>query len=208
MIAIASAFRIERHIVSCEARADWREHGVGQRRAFAEQEGAAVVRSGNRARSCRRARYPACAPDQTRKCGKCALMFIGRAERRLLKPECISPETERLCVRAARSAGRMPALGKVSLRYSAIASVSHTCMPLWSSAGVRKDGDSSRSSARAPGSSIDWRFSSNFKSGHLAKKPTAQRPGRIILAADRQYRIGHLIRSPQSLFRSGHRMGP
>src|SRR5258707_5880781 len=35
------------------------------------------------------------APAHTLKPGKCALMFIGSAERRLAKPECISPEIER-----------------------------------------------------------------------------------------------------------------
>jgi hypothetical protein len=35
------------------------------------------------------------APAQDLKPGKCALMFIGNAERRLLKPECISPQIER-----------------------------------------------------------------------------------------------------------------
>ena len=38
-----------------------------------------------------------------------ALMFIGKDARKALKPECISPETERQWVRAARSSGRSAA---------------------------------------------------------------------------------------------------
>src|ERR1700678_276972 len=83
-----------------------------------------------------------------------ALRFIGNAERMLAKPECISPEMERQWVRAAASFGRSPAWGKTSLRYSAMASVSQTLRPLWVKQGTRNDGDSSKSSARALGSSL------------------------------------------------------
>jgi hypothetical protein len=51
------------------------------------------------------------APAQALKPGKCALMFIGNAERRLLKPECISPQIERQWARCARSVGNNPASG-------------------------------------------------------------------------------------------------
>jgi hypothetical protein len=82
------------------------------------------------------------------------LRFIGSAERKLLKPECISPQTARQCARAARSSGISPAPGSSSLRYSAIASVSHTLMPSWVKQGTRNDGDSRSSSARVEGSSL------------------------------------------------------
>ncbi|KAF7961509.1 hypothetical protein AWV80_32555, partial [Cupriavidus sp. UYMU48A] len=60
------------------------------------------------------------------------------------KPECISPQIARQCARAARSSGSRPALGWISFRYSAIASVSHTVTPSWRRHGTRIDGDSSR----------------------------------------------------------------
>src|SRR5579864_1315191 len=80
-------------------------------------------------------------------------MFIGRAERILANPECISPETERQCARATGSVGNRPAPGNSSLRYSAIASVSHTLTAPVVSEGTRNDGDSSNNSARVEGSS-------------------------------------------------------
>ena len=52
------------------------------------------------------------APEQTLNSSCRALMFIGMAERRLAKPECISPLTDRQCARAARSLGSRPASGK------------------------------------------------------------------------------------------------
>ena len=54
------------------------------------------------------------APLKTRKAGWKARRFIGRAERRLTKPECISPEIERQWARSATLPGRKPASGKVS----------------------------------------------------------------------------------------------
>src|SRR3546814_1804572 len=51
------------------------------------------------------------APAQILKPGKCAFRFIGRAERRLEKPECISPLIDRQWARATRSVGSSPALG-------------------------------------------------------------------------------------------------
>src|SRR5215467_767098 len=80
-------------------------------------------------------------------------MFIGKAERRLLKPECISPETARQIARAAASCGSNPAFGNNSLRYSAIASVSQTLTDPLISDGTKKEGDNNSSSARVEGSS-------------------------------------------------------
>src|SRR5882757_5311642 len=81
-------------------------------------------------------------------------MFIGSAERRLLKPECISPEIERQRARSARFFGISPAVGFSSLRYSAIASVSQIWTPSWVRQGTRNEGESSSSSARVEGSSL------------------------------------------------------
>src|SRR5258708_19882818 len=64
----------------------------------------------------------AAAPAHILNPGKRPLMFIGKAERRLLKPECISPQIERQAARAARLLGSSAASGFTSLRYSAIAS--------------------------------------------------------------------------------------
>src|SRR5260370_15379614 len=79
-------------------------------------------------------------------------MLMGRAERRLMKPECISPEIERQSARAAASGGSRPASGDSSLRYSAMASVSHTLTEPLVSEGTRKEGDRTKSSARIEGS--------------------------------------------------------
>src|SRR3984893_10440566 len=97
----------------------------------------------------------AAAPAHILNPGKRPLMFIGKAERRLLKPECISPQIERQQARAARLLGSSPASGFTSLRYSAIASVSHTFTPPWVRQGTRKEGDSSSNSARVVGSSLE-----------------------------------------------------
>jgi hypothetical protein len=92
-------------------------------------------------------------PDHSAKFGRCARMFIGSEERNASKPECISPEIDRQRARAARSSGYMPASGKRSLRYSAIASVSQTSIPSCTRQGMRMVELCSRSSAFAPGSS-------------------------------------------------------
>src|SRR5271169_4371297 len=83
----------------------------------------------------------ACAPAHTLKPAWRALRFIGKAERKLPKPECISPQIERHRARAARLAGNNPALGLSSLRYSAIAKVSHTLIPSWVRHGTKIDGE-------------------------------------------------------------------
>src|SRR5712691_5695615 len=95
----------------------------------------------------------ACAPDQILKPRRRALRFIGNADRKLLNPECISPQMERQRARAARSFGSSPAFGFSSLRYSAIARVSQILMPLWVRHGTKMDGESRSSSARFAGSS-------------------------------------------------------
>jgi len=79
----------------------------------------------------------------------------------LLKPECISPATERQRARAPRSAGISPEPGLISARYSAIANVSQIFRPSWVRQGTRNDGDSSNSSARVDGSSLETGTSSN-----------------------------------------------
>src|SRR5260370_38994083 len=96
----------------------------------------------------------ASAPAHTLNPGKWPLMFIGKAERRLLKPECISPQIERQRARAARFFGSSPAPGFTSLRYSAIASGSQTLTAPWVRHGTRNEGDSSNYSARMVGSSL------------------------------------------------------
>ena len=63
--------------------------------------------------------------------------FIGIDERSAEKPACISPEIERQWARAMRSPGYRPAFGLTSLRYSAIASVSHTVTPSCTRHGTR-----------------------------------------------------------------------
>ena len=94
-------------------------------------------------------------------------MFIGSAERRLLKPECISPEIERQRARSARVCGTRPASGLSSLRYSAMASVSQTLTPAWVRRGTRKEGESSSSSARTEGSSLRLCSSSKSRPANL-----------------------------------------
>ena len=80
------------------------------------------------------------------------------------------------------AAGRRRAA--ISLRYSAIASVSQTLMPSWVRQGTRNEGDSSSSSARVDGSSLGDRQLVEIEPGQLAQQPAAQRPGAVILAGD------------------------
>src|SRR5947209_4338458 len=95
----------------------------------------------------------ACARDQILKFGKCPFKLTGSDPRKVVKPEWISPEIDRQCARATRSAGNNAASGMISFRYSAIASVSQTVAPSWRRHGTRMDDDSSRISAFAEASS-------------------------------------------------------
>ena len=103
----------------------------------------------------------ACARVQILKLGKCPLRLTGSDARSVVKPEWISPQIERQCARWMRSRGNSPASGLISLRYSAIASVSQTVAPSCRKHGTRMVGDSSRISARADGSSGAVTISSN-----------------------------------------------
>jgi len=156
--AIGGALRIELYVVGEEARDDRRVHRISHARLFPEQVG--PLGGGE-----------AFAPD-----GKDAIdvglrarphleagRFIGSAERKLLKPECISPEIARQRARATRSAGMSLASGFNSLTYSAMASVSQTLTPSWVRQGTRNEGDSRRSSARVDGSSLGACCSTNSR---------------------------------------------
>ena len=134
----------------------------------------------------------ACAPAHTLKPGWWALRFIGSAERRLAKPECISPQIARQWARAARSAGSRPASGFASARYSAMASVSQTLAPSCVRQGTRNDGDSSSSSARASRIVERDQLLLELQAAELAQQPAAQAPGRVVLAGDGEGGLGHL----------------
>src|SRR4051794_10576707 len=95
----------------------------------------------------------ACARDHILKFGKWPFKLTGSELLKVVKPEWISPEIERQCARATRSAGNRPASGMISLRYSAIASVSQTVAPSWRRHGTRMEDESSRISALAEASS-------------------------------------------------------
>src|SRR3984885_8891063 len=109
----------------------------------------------------------ACARDQILKFGKCPLRLTGSEARSVVKPEWISPQIERQCARKTRSAGSNLASGMTSLRYSAIASVSHTVAPSCRRQGTRIDDDNSRISARAEASSGAVTTSSNSSPENL-----------------------------------------
>src|SRR2546430_7487929 len=109
----------------------------------------------------------ACARDQILKPGKCPLRLTGSDARSVVKPEWISPQIERQCARCTRSSGNSPASGQISLRYSAIASVSQTVAPSWRRHGTRIEDDSNRISARAEGSSGAVTISSNSSPENL-----------------------------------------
>src|ERR1700682_4273629 len=110
-----------------------------------------------------------CARAHTLWPGKTRLRFIGSAERRFENPECISPQTARQCARAARSAGNNPLFGLTSLKYSAMASVSHTLIPSWVRHGTRIDGESRRISLRASASSGETMTSLKSRPANLAR---------------------------------------
>src|SRR3954470_11964200 len=110
-----------------------------------------------------------CARDQILKPGKCPFRLTGSEARSVVKPEWISPQIERQCARCTRSAGKRPASGITSLRYSAIASVSQTVEPSCRRHGTRIDDDSSKISARADASSGAVTTSSNSSPENLVK---------------------------------------
>src|SRR5262249_28514046 len=103
----------------------------------------------------------ACARVQILKPGKWPFRLTGNDARNVVKPEWISPEIERQCARWMRSAGKRPASGRTSLRYSAIASVSQTVAPSCRRHGTRMVGEINKISARAEGSSGAMTISSN-----------------------------------------------
>src|ERR1043166_7345894 len=105
----------------------------------------------------------ACARDQILKFGKWPFRLTGSDDLKEVKPEGISPQIERQCARCMRSAGNRPASGMVSLRYSAIASVSHTVAPSCRRQGTRMEDDNSRISALAEASSGAVTISSNSR---------------------------------------------
>jgi len=80
-----------------------------------------------------------------------AATSIGRAARKGAKPACISALTDRAQARAALSAGHSPAWGKVSAKYSQIASESHTAMPACLSTGTLPEGECASACARVSG---------------------------------------------------------
>src|SRR6202789_428927 len=109
----------------------------------------------------------ACARDQILKLGKGPFRLTGNDARKVVDPEWISPQIEKQCARNARSGGNRPAFGMTSLRYSAIASVSHTVAPSWRRHGTRMDDDNSKISARAEASSGEVTISSNSSPENL-----------------------------------------
>src|SRR6195256_3796350 len=102
-----------------------------------------------------------CARDQILKFGKWPFRLTGNDALKVVKPEWISPQIERQWARNTRSAGNSPASGLTSLRYSAIAIVSHTVAPSCRRHGTRIDDDSNRISALAEASSGEVMISSN-----------------------------------------------
>src|ERR1700704_5241223 len=108
-----------------------------------------------------------CARDQILKLGKWPFRLTGNDALKVVKPEWISPQIERQCARNTLSAGNRPASGITSLRYSAIAIVSHTVAPSWRRHGTRIDEDSSRISAFAEASSGEVTISSNSSPENL-----------------------------------------
>src|SRR3954453_537774 len=110
--------------------------------------------------------------DHSVKSGRNRRRFIGKEPRSAAKPECISPDTERQWARALGSSGSMCAFGKVSFKYSARASVSHTTTSPWTRYGMRIDEDCNNNSARFVGSSGETTFSSNvIPERRASKKP-------------------------------------
>src|ERR1700743_430830 len=111
----------------------------------------------------------ACARDQILKFGKWPFRLTGSEARSVVNPEWISPQIERQCAREMRSAGSNLASGMISLRYSAIASVSQTTAPSCRRQGTRIEDDSSRISARAEASSGAVTISSNSRPENLVR---------------------------------------
>jgi elongation factor P len=158
--------RVQRHVVGGEAGADRGVHGVGHGE-FAEQERPAEAASCSRQMAVIRSMSD-WAPAQTLKPGWLAFRFIGRAARRLAKPECISPQMERQRARAARSLGSSPSLrqGLVQELGDRQGVPDLRCRRTVRQ-GVRNDGDSSSSSARAAASSSGTFTVSNSRPANL-----------------------------------------
>src|ERR1700730_2320348 len=132
----------------------------------------------------------ACAPDQILKPEWRALRFIGSAERKLVNPECISPQIERQRARAGRSAGSSPASGLTSLRYCDRQGIPDP------DAVMREARDEARGRQQqqlGPVRRVVNRYHllDEFEAGHSAQEPAAKRPRGIILAADGENGLGH-----------------
>src|ERR1043166_8832965 len=88
-------------------------------------------------------------------------MRIEQSLRRSEKPECISALTDRASARCAASAGHSCAEGNFSLRYSLIASESHTLTAPSIKQGTRPDGEYLRMFSAVSGMSSGTITSSN-----------------------------------------------
>ena len=99
-VAVARAVVVERDVVG-EKRAQTGAYIASAIVGAGAEEVRAAVRGEAVAPDRAMRSMSACAPLTTRKPGWCALRFIGSAERRFAKPECISPQIERQCARAA-----------------------------------------------------------------------------------------------------------
>ena len=160
------------------------------RALLAEQERAAVGARGTRSRSrrcgrCRAARRPrSCSP------GWRAFRFIGSAERRLAKPEFISPQIERQCARAMRSAGQQAGLGPDLVE---VLGDRQRVPDLRAVVRQARHADRRRQQqqllARVGVVGRDHHLV-ELEPGEARQQPAAQRPRRVVLAAERQRRRG------------------
>jgi hypothetical protein len=145
--------------------------------------------------------------SRSRRCGRCRAVRPGPEPearesgpsgssagrlRRLAKPEFISPLTERQCGAGEAVGGQQPGLGALtSSRYCAMARVFQTRAPSWVRQGTRIDGASSSSSRRASASSAATITSVEGRGRQsLHEQPPAQRPGRVVFAAEGEARDG------------------
>ena len=126
-------------------------------------------------------------------------MFIGSAERRLEKPECISPATARQCARAARSFGIRPGLRHDFVEIVGDRQSIPDLDAVVGQAGHQKRRRQQEEFGAHRGIVRGHDLLGEIEPGELAQEPPAQRPRSVILAGNGERCLGHASYFPPIL---------
>ncbi len=130
------------------------------------------------------------APAQTGNPGWCDLMFIGSAERRLAKPECTSPDTDRHHAFALGSSGRRRAAQRLVEVLADGQRVPDDEVVVAQPRHQERRGQQQELGPGVGVVAVDD-FDREVQAGELAQQPTPERPGAVVAAVDGEGGLGH-----------------